>query len=345
MKLKPVFYLLLIMLTVCSCQSTTEYKNTSFFAMNTYITVIGEEGTPFSEVQELTQEYENIFSKTIAESDISVLNRDGKAELSSQADELLSMSLEIANTTHGAFNPCMGEVTSLWDITSGENYVPSDEEISKAVALTDFGALSVNDGKAVLSNKGVQVDLGGIAKGYTLGKAVSLAKEQGAKNFCISFGGNVGTYGSSKSQLDKGKNGWVVGITNPYDKENTLGSVVLHDEFISISGAYERFFEKDGVIYHHIFDSSTGRPAKSDIASSCVVSKDAALGDALSTALFVMGKEKAASFYESGKYDFDMIIITNDNTVIVTEGIKSRFTLYEDVPFTVISIDKTTGGK
>ena len=99
---------------------------------------------------------------------------------------------------------------------------------------------------------------------------------------------------------------------------------------IAVSGAYERFFEKDGVIYHHIFDSSTGYPAESGLVSAAVICDDGLIGDALSTALFVMGWDRAVEFYRQGKYDFEMILVSKDGHVGVSEGIYDAFLLKTD---------------
>ena len=101
--------------------------------------------------------------------------------------------------------------------------------------------------------------------------------------------------------------------------------MILDRGYVSVSGAYERFFEKNGKIYHHIFDSKTGYPSESDLASAAVISYDGLEADALSTALFVMGLEKAMEFYESGLYGFEAILVTTDGGVYITEGLKEDF--------------------
>lgn len=327
---KLIYMLLLLMCLTFACSSCTDvhrYTNHSFFAMNTFITVIGEDNTDFDSIEKLTSEYELLLSRTDTQSEISRLNADGNGIISDDTALLLHKSLEIARATDGAYNPCMGGIVSLWDITSGKEYVPSQDEVSLALALTDFNKLSVNGNNAILDEKGIQVDLGGIAKGFALQKAVDSAKATGVENICISFGGNVGVIGSSGSVRKSDGEGWRVGITNPFDKDKTLGTLLLKEGFISVSGAYERFFEKDGKVYHHIFDPKTGTPSDSDLASACVITDDGALGDALSTALFVMGSKKAAEFYSDGPYEFDMILIKNDGEILVTGGVSELFTL------------------
>ena len=181
----------------------------------------------------------------------------------------------------------------------------------------------------------MKIDLGGVAKGYALYKASEYLSEEAmgkavGADFCISLGGNVAVSGSSKIRKESGQKGWKVGITNPFDKSETLGSLVLVHGFVSVSGAYERFFEKDGRIYHHIFDSKTGYPSESDLASAAVISDDGLEADALSTALFVMGKDRAIEFYKSGIYDFEMLLVTETGEVLVSGGINEAFELSEN---------------
>lgn len=321
------------------CSSFSSFESRTFFAMNTFITVTSEKAETADEIAKLTEKYEKLFSKTIAESEISRLNDIGFIEASEDTAALLNKAADIANATDGAYNPCMGAVASLWDITSGKNIVPASDAVEKALTLTSFSDLSVDGKSASLLRQGVQVDLGGIAKGYALGKAYEKAIETGEKNFCISFGGNVGVHGSSPSAVKGGKTGWNVGITNPFDKEKTAGVLKMDSGFISISGAYERFFEKDGKIYHHIFDSKTGYPSQSGIACACVISDDAETGDALSTALFVMGKDRATQFYRQQKYDFEMILILEDKSILVSDGLKDKFSLTDTDNFNIITLN------
>lgn len=335
--MKKVFAaaLCIILLLPCLCHCSPRLKSNTFFAMNTFITVNAESSKTARDIELCTQEYEGLFSRTLPQSEIYRLNSDGELYPDSEVYGLLTKAVEISKATDNAYNPCMGSIASLWDITSGKSLVPSDESIAKALESADISKLIFDGEGKVLLQDGCKVDLGGIAKGYALGKAYEKAIENGEENFSVSFGGNVGVHGCSDSSIKNGKKGWSVGITNPFDKEQALGTLLMQDSFISVSGAYERFFEKDGKIYHHIFDSHTGYPAISDIACACVISTDAALGDALSTALFVMGSGKAQEFWSQGEYGFEMILILNDKTVLISDGISSDFSLTDTQNFKV----------
>ena len=319
-----------LLLMLVSCTDVYRYTNDTFFAMNTVVTtVVSDEIGKDEWTEDILSDIENRMSRTLPDSEISRLNRGGDVTLSDDTYMVLEKALQIAKDTDYAFNPCMGTLTDLWDITSGKNVVPTDEQVKDALSVCDASLVTTENGRVTIPD-GVKIDLGGVAKGYALQKATeSLEKEAKRKgvgaDFCISLGGNVSVSGASKSRKESGQKGWKVGITNPFEKSETLGSIVLENCCVSVSGAYERFFEKDGKIYHHIFDSKTGCPAESDLASAAVISRDGLEADALSTALFVMGLEKAIEFYKEGLYGFEAILVTTDGGVYITEGLKEDF--------------------
>ena len=324
-----------LLLILTSCGEVYRYTNDTFFAMNTVVnTIVSDEIGEDEWTEDILADIEKRMSRTLEDSEISRLNSGKDVTLSDDTYKVLEKALQIAKDTDYAFNPCMGTLTDLWDITSGKNIVPSDEEIKEALSFCDASLAELSDGKAALPD-GMKIDLGGVAKGYALYKAsenlskAATGKAVGA-DFCISLGGNVAVSGSSKIRKESGQKGWKVGITNPFDKSETLGSLVLVHGFVSVSGAYERFFEKDGRIYHHIFDSKTGYPSESDLASAAVISDDGLEADALSTALFVMGKDRAIEFYKSGIYDFEMLLVTETGEVLVSGGINEAFELSEN---------------
>lgn len=321
--------LLLTLFLLTSCTDVYRYTNQTYFSMNTTVNVIADESIDSDPTPYVLGDIENRFSRTLPNSEISRLNRGEEVTLSLDTLYVVERALEIAENTDCAFNPCMGTVTDLWDITSGKNIVPSDEEIKKALSFCDASSAAVHDENISVPD-GMRIDLGGIAKGYALERAYEEMRktaedEETSPDFCISVGGNIAVSGSSAKNRKNGKGGWDVGITNPFDKNTTLGSLHLNNGFVSVSGSYERFFEKDGKIYHHIFDSKTGYPSDSDLASAVVISDDGLVGDALSTALFVMGKEGAVEFFNEGIYDFEMILISKNGVVSVTGGIKDSF--------------------
>ncbi|NMA06941.1 MAG: FAD:protein FMN transferase, partial [Ruminococcaceae bacterium] len=128
---------------------------------------------------------------------------------------------------------------------------------------------------------------------------------------------------------NKEGNLWRVGIQDPVNTADYFGVVSVTDTSVVTSGSYMRYFEKDGTVYHHIIDPFTGYPAKSGLLSMTIICKSSTKADALSTALFVMGKDKALEYWEKTK-DFDFIAVTDDMTVYVTEGIADSFTFKDN---------------
>jgi thiamine biosynthesis lipoprotein len=168
---------------------------------------------------------------------------------------------------------------------------------------------------------GMEIDFGGIAKGYTSSEIMDIFKECGIESGLVSLGGNVQTLGYKTDGSQ-----WRVAVQNPDETEDYLGVLETHDKAVITSGGYERYFEEDGKTYHHIIDTETGFPAQNGLTSVTIVSSDGMLADGLSTSLFVMGLEKASEFWKEHSDEFDAILLTEDGELYVTEGISDEFT-------------------
>ena len=329
-----VIILCAVLVCLVSCNEVYRYTNETFFAMNTVVNTIISSEIAQDNTREILSDIEKRMSRTSEQSEIFRLNNRDKVTLSEDTLKVLERSLQIAKDTDYAFNPCMGTLTDLWDITSGRNVVPSQDEIEIALSFCDTSLVEISDGNVKIPD-GMKIDLGGVAKGYALQKAAEDLSQRAVSkfapdDFCISLGGNVAVMGTSQSRKNSGEKGWSVGITNPFDKNETIGTVILEHGYVSVSGAYERFFEKDGIIYHHIFDGKTGYPCDSDLASAVVISDDGLEADSLSTALFVMGKNRAVEFYRQGNYKFDMILVDVDGCIYISDGIYESFAIDEE---------------
>lgn len=309
-----------------ACEKENPYIADEFFAMDTFVTVIADGSTASAE--EAICEIEAVFSKTKPDSDISIINENMTTEVSPTCADVLEKAQKVAFATNGAFNPCMGQVVSLWDVT-GKKYVPTSDEISALLPFCGFGGYTVSGNTVSKANKKTQIDLGACVKGYAAEFAVKRLKECGVSSAMVSIGGNIAVIGSAEARDGV----WRVGIKNPFYPDEIAGYIDCTDKIISVSGDYERYFERDGEIYHHIFDSATGYPAKNGIKSVAVISDDGLESDALSTALFCMGVEKALEFYASGSYSFEAVIFSDNGEVYLTDGIKSDFVLYDDARY------------
>lgn len=322
--------IMVVVLEFCGCgNNSADYTAKEYFAMDTFITVKakGVNNKDLDEVYSLIKDIESVFSRTIETSEISRLNlSETPFRVSEECAGVLKKLNLISLDTHGAFNPCVGALTDLWDV-NGEKYVPTKEEISGVLPLVEYGSYEVaNDGTVTKENTKTLFDLGAAVKGYAAEQSISKLKSMGVSDAMISIGGNIAVCGSAPGS----DNEWTVGIKNPFYPDSVAGYVKCTDTVVSVSGDYERYFEKDGVIYHHIFDSSTGYPADSSLKSVAVFARDGLVSDALSTALFVMGTEKALEFYSEGKYDFEAVLFDKSGAVYLTDGLKDSFVLFED---------------
>lgn len=306
-----------MLLTSCRQQ----YLETVFFGMDTYITInVADEGCKADEITGLVKKIEKAVSRTDPESDIYRFNNSKYGtEVSQITIDILNAALDAAKASDGLFDPTIEPLVSLWNIAHGEPKVPSDNEIAAALTSVGYGGITVDGNKITKENPAVSIDLGGIGKGYACQAVINLLKERGVSHGLISFGGNVGVFG-----LKPDGTGWTIGVRDPDSADDVVGYLHLNEGFVSVSGDNERYFEIDGVRYHHIFDPRTGRPASNGIRSVAVVSQNGTEADALSTMLFVMGYKKAMDFCNSGVYDFEAVFITTDG-VFVTGGLTDIF--------------------
>ena len=196
--------------------------------------------------------------------------------------------------------------------------MPESSEIADVLKHVSYTNVEVNGQQVTLSD-GASIDLGGIAKGYTSSRVIQIMKDCGIEHAIINLGGNVQVLGTKTDGSD-----WRVAIQNPDSESSYLGVLSTADKAVITSGGYERYFEQDGQVYHHIIDPQTGYPSESDLTSVTIVCSDGTTADALSTALFVMGLDGAKELYRSGAIDFDMILF-DGSRVYVSEGIASGF--------------------
>ena len=258
------------------------------------------------------------------DSEVSRLNRDGGGVLSEDTAALLAAALSAYEETDGAFDCTILPLMELWGFPSGTLHVPTDGELAETLAVTGSGRLSLTDGVLTME-AGTAVDLGGIAKGYTSARLTEIFRSFGVGHAIVSLGGNVQCLGDKPDGSL-----WRCGIRDPdpsAESGDIIGVVTVRDSAVITSGSYERRLtdEATGRTYHHILDPATGRPAETGLASVTIVSGDGTLADALSTACFVMGPERAEAFWRDRSGTFDMILVLSDGTIRVTEGIAGAF--------------------
>ena len=295
------------------------------FAMDTYMTVTAYGENAEAAVDAAQAEIERLdalLSTGDEDSEIAKLNADGSAELSEDAGYLTERALELYQETDGAFDIAIYPVMEAWGFPTQNFQVPSQETLDQLLPLTDEGNISCDKETRKISFgvEGMKIDLGGIAKGYTSSRIMDIYKDNGITSGLVNLGGNVQALGT---KTDGTK--WKIAVQSPDDTEDYLGILSVQDKAVITSGGYERYFEQDGVTYHHIIDPKTGYPAESGLVSVTIVSTDGTLADGLSTSLFIMGEEKAADFWREHKDEFDAILMSDDGTLYVTEGLENDF--------------------
>lgn len=301
------------------------------FAMDTYMTLTAygenaEKGLDAA-VEEINK-IEQLVSTGIDTSEISKINKNGKGSVSEDTGYLIERSKEIYDSTNGVFDITIYPIMQAWGFPTEKYRVPGKKELKKLRVLMGADDVIYNKEKqeVVLNKKGMKIDLGGIAKGYTSAKVMDIFKDNGIKSAVISLGGNVQALNGKPDGSD-----WRVAVENPADTGSYIGVLAIQDKAVITSGGYERYFEQDGKTYHHIIDPATGYPANNGLTSVTIVSDDGTLADGLSTSLFIMGPEKAQKYWKKHSDEFDTILVKEDGSILVSEGIADNFTSDSDV--------------
>lgn len=322
----PVLLLALLLLTACAAPAAEEHS-TTLFAMDTVmgVTVYGAGGQEAADAAAgRIRALEKLFSVTGQNSDIYAANHSGgeAVNVSEETAALLERALELCASTGGALDVTIYPIVKAWGFTTGEYQVPDGGELSSLLERVDYGRITL-EGERLTVPDGMELDLGAVAKGWTGDRVAALLTEAGVTSAKLELGGNVQVVGAKPDGSP-----WRVAVRDP-NGESYAGIVEVTDKAVVTSGGYERYFEADGITYWHIIDPADGRPARSGLASVTVVSGSGVQADALSTALFVLGAEGAADYWREHR-DFDMILLGEDGTVTVSEGIAGSFSLYGD---------------
>ena len=322
-----IFCLPLLLLTGCAASGSSR----EFFAMDTVMQATAYGSGADDALQAAEEEIyrlEQLFSCQASEAELARCNRAGQLTVSAETAGLVQTALDLSDKTGGAYDPTLYPLTLAWGFSGGQYRVPDEAELSALLAQTGAEHVQV-DGCRVRLDAGTQLDLGGIAKGYTAGRIRKILQDAGVRAAIVSLGGNVAAIGKKPGGGD-----WIVGLQDPQDPGSYFGTVAVSDACVVTSGGYQRYFEQDGVRYHHILDPKTGRPAASGLQSVSVVSQDDTLADALSTALFVMGLDAGAALYRAGDLAFEAVFMTDDGSVWITPGLAGQY--QSDRPYQVL---------
>lgn len=267
----------------------------------------------FSEVERI----EAMMSTYIEDSLISVVNREAALRPVPAGRELFDLvvrALDVSVLTHGAFDITYDSVGQHYDFRNGER--PDDETIREELPRSDYRLVETNTGDRTIRflADGVRINLGGIAKGYTVERGIEILRLRGVRHAIVSAGGDSRLLGDRRGQP------WIVGVRDPREEGKVAVRIPLENEAVSTSGDYERFFVDEGTRYHHILQPSTGTPAN-DVRSATIVGPDAVLTDALSTSVFVMGVDSGLRLIATLP-DYEALVIDADGKLWYSDGLQ-----------------------
>lgn len=318
-KMKSMFSaicLCFLLLSGCSYSSNTPIKVTGFYFDTIISITIYDHGSDklADNCMDLAAYYENLLSPNIEGSDVWNINHSNGSFVSVSEDtlSLLNTALDYARLSDGLVDPTIGSLSQLWNFGSdNQAIVPDEAMIVNALSHVDYNAVVIKDGQVMLSDPDAQIELGFIAKGFIADKMKEFLLSEGVTSALINLGGNVLALGSRTDGTP-----FHIGVQKPFSDSGTSALTLdLSDVSVVSSGTYERYFEQDGKLYHHILSTSTGYPVANGLSQVTIISSSSADGDALSTLCFILGYEKAASLLETHP-DIRAVFITEDGDIL-----------------------------
>lgn len=303
--------------------SRSEYSDTTI-AMGTVVSIrlFGSDGEETAKAVEdnINETEKALLSRNERNSDIDRINASAgtAVSVSTETVDIINTALDVSRSCDGVFDITVGNLTKLWDFGGENQRLPEENEIAKALETVSYSSVKITD-TTVLTADNQSLDLGAIGKGAACDRVKNCLDAADTDSAVISVGGSLLLYGNRKFNI---------GIVNPENDKESMGTLKLSDTCISTSGNYEKFFVEDGKAYHHILDARTGYPADSRLASVTVVCDSGALSDALSTACYILGYNDSLSLLE--KYDAEAVFVFKDKTVRVTDGLEGVFTLTDE---------------
>ncbi|MBI5676250.1 MAG: FAD:protein FMN transferase [Nitrospirae bacterium] len=282
----------------------------------------------FAEIEKLDK-FLNNFEPESEVSTVSKFAEIKPVHVSRETLDLMQKTKSISKITNGAFDPTIASVYKLWKFSGrpANPSMPSREAIENALKLVDYEKIKIDSdaSEIYLEEKGMEIDLGGIAKGYAADKAIEAIKLKGIKSALVAIAGDIRGYG-----LNISGNPWKVGIQNPRSDnpdsekpwEDIFATMNLKDSAVSTAGDYQRFFMKDGKRYHHIIDPATGYPSESGLISVSVIAPEGYIADGIDTAILILSAEKGMKLLESK--GLDGILVDSKKSVFITKNLKGK---------------------
>lgn len=271
--------------------------------------------------ENICKKYHAMFSNKIEDSEISRINSAGgnPVEVSDETVTLLKKAIYYGDLSNGAFDVTIAPVSNLWDFHGETPAPPAPEAVYEAASHVDYRNIFIEDNTVRLLDPYAAIDVGGIAKGYIADILKKYLKEQGVKHAIINLGGNVLTIGNRPDGSD-----YNIGIQKPFEMTGEpITSVRISDKSVVTSGTYQRYFEAEGKLYHHILDPHTGYPCDNNLASVTVITNSSLTADALSTTCFLLGYDKSMRLIEQLD-NVDAVFITNDNKIHYSKNFQNK---------------------
>lgn len=314
--------LLLIPTLLFGCTPNTtssDYISQTSFLFDTVITIQiydQQDETLLQGALDLCEYYEQLFSRTIETSEISQINASNgePVPVSDDTIELLELGIYYGDISNGAFDITIAPLSILWDFTNNDGVIPEEDEIITRLNDVDYHTIQIEGNTVTLENPNAMIDLGGIAKGYIADQVKSYLTDNNVEHAIINLGGNILTIGGHMDGSD-----FNVGIQEPFaDSGIAITSVSLNDDSLVSSGVYERYFEWNETLYHHILDPTTGYPYETDLYGVTIISDSSVDGDALSTICMTKGLEEGIAFIQTLD-DIDAIFIDDNMEIHYTD--------------------------
>lgn len=326
MKLYKLLFFLVICFFISGCvDESSKSGQFNIFVFDTIVDITISDHYTEELENDIRNELERLelkFSRYIETSEISKINNNsGKIQvISDELNMVLQEAINYSNLSEGMFDITLGPIIDLWSIGSEMQNVPSETSINQMLEYVDYQQIKINDNEIFIL-EGMSLDFGGILKGYAADQIKIIFDENNVSSGIINLGGNVYVHGKKENE------DWRVGIRNPLgESDEHLGILNISDKSIVTSGPYERYFIDNNIRFHHLFNPFTGYPAENQIEGVTIVSDRSIDGDALSTSIYTMGIKKGLVLIKELE-GVDCIIITKENDIYMTEGLKNNFVL------------------
>lgn len=334
LKLSIVLLTFLLLAVGCSTKSSEESTTSisdSQFKFNTIMTITlygYTDQAVFKDIWAEVDQMEASYSANIETSDVSKFNASTSVEPQQLPRDIVNMvdkALVFSEKTGGKFDLTIEPVVKLWAISTDTPRVPTQIELDEALKHVDYKLIKTDVTNSTLQklDPTTHIDLGGIAKGYAADQLAAFIKSKGIDRAILNLGGNIYAVGSKTKE-----NPWNVGIQNPFEPNgDVLATLKVVDKSIVTSGSYERFFESNGVKYHHILSPFDGYPINSGLVSVSIISDESVIGDILSTSTFSLGLDDGRALINS--LDGIAAVFVTENKEIYYAGDLSLLETFE----------------